>query len=244
MKYISELRVKFPEISEKLTTIQREPILNHYRQEIEKYIGNEIEFDIFKTSNNSYTRIEDITLNTITIFSYDGIYGLQIRYNIENFRNQLKAINKGDYVKCTAILKDASFSEKRTFLNIERGAYYGEANYSFELASIKNIDKEIRQELERDRKESEEKKKEKEEKKESGCFIATACFGNYDAPEVKILRQYRDNVLLKSFIGKIIVSIYYFISPPFARLIEKSEMLKKVIRKYLLNHIISKILQK
>lgn len=49
-----------------------------------------------------------------------------------------------------------------------------------------------------------------------GCYIATAVYGDYDVPEVLILRSFRDGVLLKSFWGKIFVKIYYFFSPPLA----------------------------
>ena len=33
---------------------------------------------------------------------------------------------------------------------------------------------------------------------QGGCFIATACFGSYDHPFVKVLRQFRDEFLLSS----------------------------------------------
>ena len=55
----------------------------------------------------------------------------------------------------------------------------------------------------------------------SGCFVATACFGNYDAPEVLVLREYRDTELLKTNYGRLFVKIYYYISPFLARQIEK-----------------------
>jgi hypothetical protein len=78
-------------------------------------------------------------------------------------------------------------------------------------------------------------------KNKGGCFVATACYGNYDAPEVLILRAYRDEVLLKSILGTAFVKFYYFVSPPLAKQIEKSGKAKKFIRKYLLSPIIRKI---
>jgi RNA polymerase subunit RPABC4/transcription elongation factor Spt4 len=78
----------------------------------------------------------------------------------------------------------------------------------------------------------------------SGCFIATACYGDYNAPEVLILRQYRDDKLLKSFFGKYFVKLYYLISPYIASLIAKSERLKKSVRHYFLAPIVSKLMQK
>jgi hypothetical protein len=41
------------------------------------------------------------------------------------------------------------------------------------------------------------------------CFIATAVYGDKDAPEVETLRQYRDNVLMQSTPGRAIVDFYY-----------------------------------
>lgn len=73
-------------------------------------------------------------------------------------------------------------------------------------------------------------KSQKAEKSKGGCFIATACYGDYDHPNVIILRQYRDNTLSKSIIGRLFVSFYYSCSPPIARQIEKKEKLKSIIR--------------
>lgn len=72
-----------------------------------------------------------------------------------------------------------------------------------------------------------------------GCFVATACYGDYDAPEVLVLRQFRDDKLLKSFSGKLFVNFYYSISPFFATLISKSNRLKHSVRLYLLTPIVS-----
>jgi hypothetical protein len=74
-----------------------------------------------------------------------------------------------------------------------------------------------------------------------GCFIATACYGSHYAREVQLLRNYRDDVLLKTATGKKLVIAYYFISPPIAKTIEHSEKLKYVIRKYILAPLIRKV---
>jgi hypothetical protein len=49
--------------------------------------------------------------------------------------------------------------------------------------------------------------------KSSGCYIATMAYGDYEHPNVIIPRKHRDDVLLKSFIGRFFVKLYYFISP-------------------------------
>lgn len=71
-----------------------------------------------------------------------------------------------------------------------------------------------------------------------GCFIATACFGDYNAPEVFILRKYRDEVLNQSRFGKIFIQIYYAISPPFAKVISHCDLFKNSIRMILLKPMI------
>ena len=46
-----------------------------------------------------------------------------------------------------------------------------------------------------------------------GCYIATMAYGDYDHPQVLILRQFRDNVLDKVMLGKWLVKTYYNYSP-------------------------------
>jgi hypothetical protein len=81
-------------------------------------------------------------------------------------------------------------------------------------------------------------------KQKEGCFIATACFEIYDAPEVIVLRKYRDEVLNQTYIGRILISMYYKISPPIARIISQSDYLKIIIRKNFLQPLISMIEKK
>ncbi|MBL0182502.1 MAG: hypothetical protein IPP96_09440 [Chitinophagaceae bacterium] len=65
-------------------------------------------------------------------------------------------------------------------------------------------------------------------KPKEGCFIATAVYENYNAPEVILLREFRDNTLLSSLGGRTIVNLYYRISPFIASIISKSQWLKKL----------------
>jgi capsule polysaccharide modification protein KpsS len=92
--------------------------------------------------------------------------------------------------------------------------------------------------------EEREKMRIAEQKKEKGCFVATACYENYYAPEVLVLRQFRDEKLLKTFFGKVFVKFYYSVSPSVAKRISKSDLLKKSIRQYLLEPLIKYIQQK
>ena len=49
-----------------------------------------------------------------------------------------------------------------------------------------------------------------------GCYIATAVFGGYDAPQVRVLRRFRDDRLAKTIAGRNAIRLYYMLSPVFA----------------------------
>lgn len=63
-----------------------------------------------------------------------------------------------------------------------------------------------------------------------GCFIATAAFGSYAEPHVKVLREFRDAYLLKNRPGRAFVRLYYRYSPPLADYMAKHETLKIIAR--------------
>ena len=63
-----------------------------------------------------------------------------------------------------------------------------------------------------------------------GCFVATAIYNDFNAPQVKILRKFRDELLLKSIIGRFFVQLYYQVSPPVANFIERHTFLKNIFK--------------
>ena len=65
------------------------------------------------------------------------------------------------------------------------------------------------------------------------CFIATAAYGDIDAPEVEQLRRFRDNSLMTNPFGRGFVRMYYRMSPPIARLIARKPKLRMATRKVL-----------
>jgi hypothetical protein len=73
----------------------------------------------------------------------------------------------------------------------------------------------------------------KESRTGGSCFIATAAFGDYSAPEVVFLSTFRDESLSQSVFGRSFIRAYYVISPSFAAIIVKSNFLRLVVRKLL-----------
>lgn len=63
-----------------------------------------------------------------------------------------------------------------------------------------------------------------------GCFIATAAYGSDMAEEVLVLRQFRNQYLLKYSVGQKFVELYYRYSPPLANYISRYDSLRAVIR--------------
>ena len=66
------------------------------------------------------------------------------------------------------------------------------------------------------------------------CFIATSAFGSAQVQEVIDFRNFRDEVLLTTWAGRIFVSVYYVISPPIARVLDKSPLLRAWVRRGLI----------
>ena len=76
-----------------------------------------------------------------------------------------------------------------------------------------------------------------ESKPTSGCYIATMAYGDYDHPQVLVLRQFRDNVLDKSIFGRLFIRIYYHFSPKLVIRLENKKIVNDFLRK-VLNFII------
>jgi len=69
---------------------------------------------------------------------------------------------------------------------------------------------------------------------EWGCFIATAAYGSYLNPHVKMLRDFRDEFLISHSLGRKFVHLYYQYGPRIANQIEKYDFLRFLSRQALL----------
>ncbi|MCS7180189.1 MAG: hypothetical protein NZ891_02420, partial [bacterium] len=69
-----------------------------------------------------------------------------------------------------------------------------------------------------------------------GCFIASVCFGE-NSWQVRILKEFRDKILIKNYIGKKFVKFYYKISPDIAEYL-RTHKLVLLFTRFLLYFII------
>lgn len=63
-----------------------------------------------------------------------------------------------------------------------------------------------------------------------GCFIATAAYGSYSAPEVLLLRRFRDAYLMPHAGGRAFVAWYYRTGPAAATFVNAHPWLKPLVR--------------
>jgi tetratricopeptide (TPR) repeat protein len=71
----------------------------------------------------------------------------------------------------------------------------------------------------------------------SGCFIATACYGDYDCVEVLTFRNFRDEYLSRTIAGRLFIKVYYAISPSIAEWLKYRKNITSLIRKNILDKI-------
>lgn len=70
-------------------------------------------------------------------------------------------------------------------------------------------------------------------RKKEGCYIATAVYGSYDAPQVLTLRRFRDERLKKTALGRLFIRVYYRLSPPAAARLRNARHVNRLVRRCL-----------
>ncbi len=73
------------------------------------------------------------------------------------------------------------------------------------------------------------------------CFIATACYGSVLAPEVLLLREFRDLVLKSNSIGRAFVKFYYRLSPPIAEVLRQHKLIRALVRQMIVAPLVSMV---
>jgi len=74
-----------------------------------------------------------------------------------------------------------------------------------------------------------------------GCYIATACYQSYDHPSVMVLRNFRDEVLVKNSLGRLFVKVYYKYSPFWANQLKTFTTVNKLVRVLLLDPVVKMV---
>ena len=72
----------------------------------------------------------------------------------------------------------------------------------------------------------------------SGCYIATMVYGDYNHPQVLVLRDFRDSFLTNFYLGRSFIKLYYQYSPGWVKALENKKTFNKII-KGILNIIIN-----
>lgn len=76
-------------------------------------------------------------------------------------------------------------------------------------------------------------RQESTQENQGGCYIATAVYGNYDAPPVVTLRLFRDQRLASSPLGRGFIRLYYAVSPRVAKRLTPTHPVTKGVRRLL-----------
>ena len=66
-----------------------------------------------------------------------------------------------------------------------------------------------------------------------GCYIATMVYGDYEHPQVLVLRDFRDDFLAHFLLGRAFIRFYYKYSPGWVKALEHNKMINKSIEKAL-----------
>ncbi|WP_067521922.1 CFI-box-CTERM domain-containing protein [Endozoicomonas ascidiicola] len=69
-----------------------------------------------------------------------------------------------------------------------------------------------------------------QQKKQEGCYIATMAYGDYEHPQVIKLREFRDQILAKNWLGRNFIKWYYKYSPLMVQTLENNHTVNKLVR--------------
>jgi hypothetical protein len=76
---------------------------------------------------------------------------------------------------------------------------------------------------------------------DTSCFIATAAYGTESAEEITVLREFRDEYLMESSAGELLVKTYYRVSPPVAEVISQVGLFRVMTRELFIDPLVDVI---
>jgi hypothetical protein len=65
-----------------------------------------------------------------------------------------------------------------------------------------------------------------------GCFIATAVYQDYNHPQLRKLRAFRDTHLESKVSGRALIRLYYWAGPKLALLPSRSMVIRRLLRRF------------
>jgi hypothetical protein len=69
-----------------------------------------------------------------------------------------------------------------------------------------------------------------ESKSGATCFVATAAYGDWQHPDVKFLRWYRDTILVTTAAGRAFIWTYWRVGPYLAKFVTPFPLVRKVLQ--------------
>lgn len=155
------------------------------------------------------------------------------------YRNVI-SVGENDYLGFVSISKvninqEAQRISQMDYILSIAESYLRTKDPGYQSVSIENVTQYMKPRIEEAKAESEKRTEEilAQSKNKSGCFIATAVYGDYEAPEVLVLRRFRDNVLGQSVLGRTFIRTYYATSPRIADWLRFHDSIKGGVKKLL-----------
>ena len=196
----------------------------HNTDNVKRYYNSKLKLD----STNASEKTHD--------FDNDIITGIN---NIADKAVDLKNCVSVEFIKKYELCMKYVVDMANSYVSISEGIntrlnIYGYSLSDNAITARKDVLKLIKKDLPESLFANVDESKINNEKKDGGgCYIATAVYGSYDAPEVLVLRQFRDNILSATALGRLFIKIYYRLSPPIANRLKNAKHINGFVRSIL-----------
>lgn len=173
------------------------------------------------------TKVKEAILKLVSIEPND--YSL---VKNDEILNEIRILRKGQFLDLGYHIDFtmSKINEFETKIIVEVSRNMGTINTSSEVSIANNILKSVTSKFSSYISGDVNPKTGKANVPQQGCYVATSIYGSYNAPEVLVLRNYRDNILSKTVLGKAFIFFYYKTSPSFVRLTKNMDRLNLFIK--------------